>query len=169
MNGRRIAVSLVLAVVFLALVRWISGVRFSDILSLVRESRLDYLGLALAAYTVSYCTRAFRFKILLRSEAPSFSALFSIAALHNLFNATLPARTGELSYIYLVRKRHQVSTAAGSPVSPALWIATSVSPPPTIVSAWELATQSTIAMVPRLNASISKTPMGPFHTTVLAS
>lgn len=113
MKGRRFWVSLLLAVVFLALIRWISGVRFSDILTLVRKCRLDFLGFALAAYTASYCMRALRFKILLRSEAPSFPALLSIAALHNLFNATLPARTGELSYIYLLRKRHQVNTATG--------------------------------------------------------
>jgi uncharacterized protein (TIRG00374 family) len=113
MKGRRFLISLLLAAVFLALVRWISGVRLADIIDLFRACRPDFLGFAFAAYAASYGTRALRFKILLRSDSPSFLALCSVVALHNLFNATLPARTGELSYIYLVRSRHGISTVTG--------------------------------------------------------
>jgi len=38
-----------------------------------------------------------------------------------------------------------------------------------IVVPWTDATALAIALVPVANASISKTPIGPFHTTVFAS
>ena len=52
--------------------------------------------------------------------------------------------------------------------TPNLWIAATVSPPPAIENAPDAATASASARVPAANASISKTPTGPFQTIVPA-
>src|SRR5687768_11308260 len=54
-------------------------------------------------------------------------------------------------------------------VTPAFATAAMESPPPTMVVPLTSATASATAIVPCANASISKTPIGPFQTTVLAS
>src|SRR5262249_13486811 len=53
--------------------------------------------------------------------------------------------------------------------TPAFRTAAIESPPPMIVVPLTAATARATALVPAANASISNTPIGPFHTTVLAS
>src|ERR1700736_425131 len=53
--------------------------------------------------------------------------------------------------------------------TPAFLTAAMESPPPTIVVPFTAATARATAVVPAANASISKTPIGPFQTTVRAS
>src|SRR5262249_43265279 len=50
--------------------------------------------------------------------------------------------------------------------SPTPRTAAALSPPPTTVKAGESATASATVRVPAANAAISKTPIGPFHSTV---
>ena len=52
---------------------------------------------------------------------------------------------------------------------PAALTAEIESPPPMIVVPFTEATACATALVPRANDEISNTPIGPFHTTVLAS
>lgn len=110
---RRFISSLLLAVLFLLLVKWISGIRPADMAALLRDTRPGLLVGALAAYAGSYGFRTLRFRTLLREDAPSLKHLFCVVALHNLLNQTLPARTGELSYVVLLRRRFHVPSAAG--------------------------------------------------------
>ena len=63
-------------------------------------------------YIFSYFLRTFRFRILL-NENIGFKDLFSIVSVHNMLNNILPARTGELSYIYLVKKTNDISIDRG--------------------------------------------------------
>jgi uncharacterized protein (TIRG00374 family) len=56
-------------------------------------------------YTGCYFFRSVRFHYLLNREMP-VRDLFPVVCLHNLITMVLPARTGELSYIYLVNKHH---------------------------------------------------------------
>ena len=53
--------------------------------------------------------------------------------------------------------------------TPALATAATESPPPTMLAPLTAATARAMAIVPAANASISNTPIGPFHTTVRAS
>ncbi|MBD3164410.1 flippase-like domain-containing protein [Candidatus Woesearchaeota archaeon] len=62
-------------------------------------------------YTLSYIFRAVRFKILLQKKLSS-KILFTVVCLHNFFNNILPARTGEISYVYLL-KRRKIETSRG--------------------------------------------------------
>ena len=63
-------------------------------------------------YTCSYFLRAFRFHILLNKKV-KIRDLFNIVCVHNMLNNILPARTGELSYIYLLKKLHNKKTGEG--------------------------------------------------------
>ena len=110
---RRFITSLLLAGIFLFLVRWLSGVRAADLAALLRRSRLEPVAWGLAAYTASYLFRSLRFRTLLGEEAPRLPHLFCVVAVHNLLNQVLPVRTGELSYVVLLRNRFHVASAAG--------------------------------------------------------
>jgi uncharacterized protein (TIRG00374 family) len=109
----RILLSLVTAAVLFGAVLWISGVHPREVIELVRECDPAMLLIAFAAYALSYAGRALRFRVLLGSDAPPFAGLLCTVTLHNLFNAVLPARSGELSYIYLMRKKFHVASASG--------------------------------------------------------
>ena len=63
-------------------------------------------------YSFSYFFRTFRFRILL-NEKIGFKDLFSIVSVHNMLNQILPARSGELSYIYLVKKTNDIPIDRG--------------------------------------------------------
>ena len=67
--------------------------------------------LSFAAYFLSYVFRAVRFRGL--SQKISFNKLFSIVCIHNFFNNIIPARIGELSYVYLIGKQKDNSTESG--------------------------------------------------------
>src|SRR5439155_4897121 len=62
-----------------------------------------------------------------------------------------------------------VETWVTAPCRPARASAATESPPPTTVVPLESASARAIAIVPRLNASTSKMPMGPFQSTVRAA
>ena len=97
----------------------------------------------------------------------------------------LPTAEPNADRLFLVRQRFharqllafqklQRRAAAGGDVrdlvgDAASWTAATVSPPPTMEVAPEFsATACAILRVPRANSGVSNTPMGPFHTMVLA-
>jgi len=113
MKRYRLLIAAGLAVLFFGAVLAFSGVRPAEVVALFRGCDPSWLLAALAAYAASYAGRALRFKLLLKGFAPPYAGLLCTATLHNLFNAAMPARTGELSYIYLVRTKFRIPTANG--------------------------------------------------------
>jgi glycosyltransferase 2 family protein len=71
-----------------------------------------FLAAAFIMYAGCYFFRTLRYSYLLDKEIP-VKELFPIVCLHNLLNQILPAKTGELSYIYLIQKLHNRSTGEG--------------------------------------------------------
>lgn len=55
-----------------------------------------------------------RAKILIHSKKIGFLNLLSITGLHNMYNRILPFRTGEISYVYLLRERKNLPAAEGT-------------------------------------------------------
>ena len=86
----------------------------ADLLSALRATDPRWLGAAIVAYALSYGMRALRFRLLLHSVTPSIGALFRVVSVHNLFNMLMPVRTGELSYVYLVKKRFGAPRSEGA-------------------------------------------------------
>jgi len=62
---------------------------------------LTYLGLNIL--------RAWRWRILIHSKKIKFKDIFKVTVLHNFFGNLLPARSGELTYLYFLKKYHQIS------------------------------------------------------------
>jgi hypothetical protein len=91
----------------------LSYVELSDLTATLRKIGPVYLLLGLVAYTSCYLFRALRFRVLLNKEV-SVVDLFSIVCVHNMVNDIMPARSGELSYIYLLKKLHHKNASDGA-------------------------------------------------------
>ena len=60
---------------------------------------------ALAIMSLSNLFRAYRKNILVGSDRIGMGDMFIVALIRNAFNMVLPARTGELSYVYVLTRR----------------------------------------------------------------
>lgn len=102
-------VGIVISIVFI----WIllTQISLSEIILVLSKINLNIFALGFCLYLSTYFFRVLRFKILLNNKI-GFKKLFSIVCVHNLVNNLLPARTGELSYVYMVKK-NGVSTGEG--------------------------------------------------------
>ena len=76
---------------------------WGEIVATVQRVRLPALTLAFALYVLLSLVRAWRFRLLLPGQVTSFLAVWNVTCLHTLANYVLPARTGELTYIALLR------------------------------------------------------------------
>ena len=92
------------------LLYWIN---FSDIIKTLTNISPIGLVVGFGLYILTYFFRAVRFHILLNREV-GIKDLFNIICIHNMVNNLLPARTGELSYVYLLKKRHNKTVGVGA-------------------------------------------------------
>jgi uncharacterized protein (TIRG00374 family) len=69
------------------------------------------VALLVIIYGIYLNLNALRFRLLLHSKKVKFAQLLTITFLHNMYNRILPFRTGEVSYILLLRTKG----AAGGP------------------------------------------------------
>ena len=104
---------LVAAIVTIALVAvLLSQIEVADLVDTLTDIEPVYLLAGFGLYMLSYFFRALRFHILLNREV-GIKELFNIVCVHNFINKMLPARGGELSYIYLIKKIHSRPTGEG--------------------------------------------------------
>jgi len=68
---------------------------------------------ALLIMLISNFFRAYRNNILIGSERISMGDMFLVAMIRNAFNMVLPARTGELSYVYVLTRRFKLPLEIG--------------------------------------------------------
>ncbi len=95
------------------LVLLLSQVQLSDLMATLRSIEPGYVLLGFAAYASCYLFRALRFYVLLNKDV-GVADLFAIVCVHNMANGIMPARSGELSYIYLLKKLHNKSAGDGA-------------------------------------------------------
>jgi len=79
-----------------------------DIPNAIGNIPLRSLGVAFLLHVIATFLKAFRFKVILRSGI-RLKHLFPIVSLYMFFANVLPIRTGELSYVYLLKKHDQTS------------------------------------------------------------
>lgn len=91
----------------------LSWINFSDIVKTLANINPTGLAVGFGLYILTYFLRAVRFHILLNREV-GIKDLFNIVCIHNMANSLLPARTGELSYVYLLKKRHNKTVGVGA-------------------------------------------------------
>lgn len=103
-------VAFVITIILVAIL--LSQVEIGDVVSTLAGIDSIHVIIGFVLYTCSYFFRALRFHILLNKEV-RLRDLFNIVCVHNMVNNILPARTGELSYIYLLKKIHHKKMGEG--------------------------------------------------------
>lgn len=83
----------------------LSKVEISEIKQTVLGVYVPTLVIALSIMLLSNLFRAYRKNILVGSDRIGMGDMFLVAMIRNAFNMVLPARTGELSYIYVLTRR----------------------------------------------------------------
>ena len=89
--------------------------RFSDI---HRQISVAGSTIGAAFYLFTYVVLAFRWRVIFGERdvqvfRPSLTSLFALAAAHNLYSNVLPARTGDISIVYLAKKYLDIDTSKG--------------------------------------------------------
>lgn len=83
--------------------------------SILLSMNLLWVALALFLHACTYFSRGMTFFLLLPAGGVSVWQLFRVHCYHNFFNMVLPARTGELSYPYLLKKRYGLPSSQSVP------------------------------------------------------
>lgn len=92
------------------LMSWLlSQLEWNATLDILRRVPLSLLLLGFVCYAVSFYLRALRFKYLLPAEM-NRDHLFPIVLIHYMALNIIPARLGELSYVYLLKRINEVPT-----------------------------------------------------------
>ncbi len=73
-----------------------------------------WLALAAFVYFVNIFFRALRFKFLLYSRAVTVRELLPIVSLHNMFMYLMPAKSGDISFVFLSKGRLKTPLAEGT-------------------------------------------------------
>ena len=101
------------AIITLALVAiLLSQIEVADVVNMLTSIEPVYLVVGFGLYVLSYFFRTLRFHILLNKHV-GIKDLFNIVCVHNMASSILPARIGEISYIYLIKKKHNIPTGEG--------------------------------------------------------
>ena len=83
-----------------------------DIWSSLRSVNPLFLLIGFVLYVLVFILRAIRMNIILEDKVP-VKSLLKILFVHNLFNNLLPARLGELSFIYFLKEKENVPVNHG--------------------------------------------------------
>lgn len=100
-------------ITFILLVLLFSQIKVGDIIKILYNIDPIYLVLGFILYLISHVLKALRFYVLLHREV-SIKDLFSIVCIHTLAVNIFPARSGELSYIYLLNKNSNKNIKDGA-------------------------------------------------------
>lgn len=103
---KRFIFSIIIAIVILGYLFYKSDIRILP--NIIKQISLKGILLAFCVYFLSIISKTVRFYILLDKKI-EFSDMFGITCIHNMFNNILPARTGELSYIFFIRKYKNIT------------------------------------------------------------
>lgn len=79
-------------------------IKLDDVIFLFKGADIFILLIAFIAYVGSYWFRALRFKLALNVPI-GLGRLFDIVSINTVLNNIMPARLGELSYVYLIKKQ----------------------------------------------------------------
>lgn len=112
MKYKRLAKILAVLITVVLVVLLLTQINLGDIIITLQNINPFYLIAGFILYTCSNFFRAWRFSILLNAEV-GIHDLFNIECVHGAINNLLPARTGELSYVYLLKKINNKTTGDG--------------------------------------------------------
>jgi glycosyltransferase 2 family protein len=105
-----IIISTVITIILLYFL--LSQIKINDVIQIFQNSNFYYLALGFFFYILMGIVRTFRFKLLLKNKL-SFFDILPITYVHSLLNSILPVRTGEFSYVYMLKKNNKQSVSRG--------------------------------------------------------
>jgi uncharacterized membrane protein YbhN (UPF0104 family) len=91
----------------------LNQVNFSDVKNAFLNMYIPYLVIGLVIMFIGNIARAYQKKILIGSPRISMVDLFLVTLVRNAFNMVLPARTGELSYVYVLNRKFKFPVEIG--------------------------------------------------------
>ncbi len=90
----------------------LSRIQLTDIVNTLIGIDPRYIVIGLVFYVLTSLFRALRFYILLNKQV-RIQDIFNVVCIHNMMNNILPARTGEISYIFLLKKYYDTKAGEG--------------------------------------------------------
>lgn len=106
--------NLISIVIGLVLLGWLlTQVDLRAMLSMLAQTRLEWFLVGCTAYLISSLARAYRFVRLTHLPLRRIRGMLTVVLAMSLANQILPARLGELSYVYLARKSENLPVGKG--------------------------------------------------------
>ncbi|WP_138496200.1 lysylphosphatidylglycerol synthase transmembrane domain-containing protein [Paenibacillus pinistramenti] len=107
----KLIISIFLTLLFVLYIAFkIDWIKF---VSIIQDLNYVMLIFAATVYFLCYYLRALRFKLLLADPVVKTSQLLGVSILHNFYNRVIPARLGDFSLIYLLKRVRRTSLASG--------------------------------------------------------
>jgi len=113
MNKKNQALITAAAITAVLLYLLLSQIDSCEIISTIKDIDTAHLISGFILYLLCNIFRALRFHLLLNREIKLF-ALFNLVCIYNMMNNLAPMRTGELSYVYMLKKLHNKSAITGA-------------------------------------------------------
>lgn len=113
MNKKIYSILITIIITIALLTILFSQIELSDVIIILTRIKPIYIVAIFIFYAASYLLKAMRLHILLNREV-GVKELFYIVCFHNMALNVFPARSGELSYIYLLNKRHNRTAGEGA-------------------------------------------------------
>jgi len=86
----------------------LSQISVGEVVGLLVGASLPWLAVGGLFYAATNVCRAFRFAHLLPSRSGRFPTLLAISFALSMFNNLLPARTGEITFVLMMKEHHDV-------------------------------------------------------------
>ncbi len=110
----KILTAIITLIITIVLVTFLlSQINIGDVGDLLIKIKPIYIFAGFVMYAIGYIMRSLRFHILLNRNV-GLKNLFSIVCIHNMAISIFPMRSGELSYIYFLTKRHNRTVGEGA-------------------------------------------------------
>ncbi|MHA2215340.1 MAG: lysylphosphatidylglycerol synthase transmembrane domain-containing protein [Candidatus Hodarchaeales archaeon] len=110
---KKIRLIIPLIITFILVSFLISKIQLKELISTLTKVDLGFYVIGLILYTIDISFRSYRFKIYVKET--SLFELFQVVGVSNLVSLLLPSRTGEISIIYLLKKKLKIPLSRGVP------------------------------------------------------
>lgn len=111
-DNKNIVKVLAFIVTAITLIFLLFQISIAELIATIKNINLPYIGIGFLLYMYSYFFRALRFYFLLNRDV-RLKDMFNIVCVSNMVNNILPARIGELSYIYILKEKHYIPSSKG--------------------------------------------------------
>jgi len=107
-SGSRMRMWLSVAISLIVVAMIITQLDLARLADVLGQASLGWMGLAVLVYLSNYVLRTIRFRLLFPDQQLPFWPLFSVTALYGMLLYLMPARSGELSFLALLKTRMNV-------------------------------------------------------------